>query len=362
MQTTEWQLEKMNTQLASWAELRHDNILYAKQSYTGGTGCTYQHVYLEPYPEFYRKLAKFATEAERFFRDELSGYSIRSYDALTSFYNLFAQIMEKLEAIAEKELRQEPFTSDQICWLKSVVNGGMSSGPSITGWYNDLFYDLSNWTNYSKAMNEDFIVADVHTQPTDKNGALVGHVLHAGTGKINLAVVGTGAPSNSYKPTAFIGPVMSFHTKVTSNFYRYNDQEWEDLFWSGDQPPRPDWVNNYLANAEGRKRGEGRSLHGSIYTGTSIEGQEKTDDIAYFISKPNPAVNNTLLKFVLNKPSAVRLDIYDILGRKIESLITEEYNAGEHDYDLNVVNYHPGLYYLDLRAGNESKVIKLMVR
>ncbi len=35
-----WQ-EKLNTQLSSWAELRHDNLLYAKQSYTGITICSY---------------------------------------------------------------------------------------------------------------------------------------------------------------------------------------------------------------------------------------------------------------------------------------------------------------------------------
>ncbi len=35
-----WQ-QKLNTQLASWAELRHDNLLYAKQSYTGVPICSY---------------------------------------------------------------------------------------------------------------------------------------------------------------------------------------------------------------------------------------------------------------------------------------------------------------------------------
>ena len=36
MTTAAWWQEKMNTQLGSWSELRHDNVLYAKQSYTGG--------------------------------------------------------------------------------------------------------------------------------------------------------------------------------------------------------------------------------------------------------------------------------------------------------------------------------------
>ena len=34
MKTKAWQMKQLNTQLGSWAELRHDTILYAKQSYT----------------------------------------------------------------------------------------------------------------------------------------------------------------------------------------------------------------------------------------------------------------------------------------------------------------------------------------
>ncbi|KAJ0390125.1 hypothetical protein ATCC90586_012175 [Pythium insidiosum] len=36
-QSREWQLRTMNTQLASFAQLRHDTLLYAKQSFTMGT-------------------------------------------------------------------------------------------------------------------------------------------------------------------------------------------------------------------------------------------------------------------------------------------------------------------------------------
>ena len=42
----------LNTQLASWAELRHDTILYAKQSYTGGVACEFPDAYVDPYPAF----------------------------------------------------------------------------------------------------------------------------------------------------------------------------------------------------------------------------------------------------------------------------------------------------------------------
>jgi len=63
MQTKFWQDEKLNTALASWTQLRHDTILYVKQSYTmaekGGMFQPPVVGYVEPMPEFYSRLFSF---------------------------------------------------------------------------------------------------------------------------------------------------------------------------------------------------------------------------------------------------------------------------------------------------------------
>ncbi|TNE35102.1 DUF3160 domain-containing protein, partial [bacterium] len=52
MRTAAWWQKSMNTQLASWAELRHDFLLYAKQPYTASIyGCCTPDAFLEPVPE-----------------------------------------------------------------------------------------------------------------------------------------------------------------------------------------------------------------------------------------------------------------------------------------------------------------------
>ena len=65
MRTEAWQRKQLQTQLASWAELRHDTVLYAKQSYTAGVKCEYPTGYVEPYPETYARIKFFAEEAAR---------------------------------------------------------------------------------------------------------------------------------------------------------------------------------------------------------------------------------------------------------------------------------------------------------
>ena len=70
MRTESWADKVLQTQLASWAQLRHDNILYVKQSRTtGGITCEYPAGYVEPYPEFYAALGGFADAGLRALAD-----------------------------------------------------------------------------------------------------------------------------------------------------------------------------------------------------------------------------------------------------------------------------------------------------
>jgi hypothetical protein len=57
MQTGAWWQQKMNTQLSSWIELRHDHLLYAKQSYTDHYVCSYPRGFVEPVPQTFESLA-----------------------------------------------------------------------------------------------------------------------------------------------------------------------------------------------------------------------------------------------------------------------------------------------------------------
>ena len=72
----------------------------------------------------------------------------------------------------------------------------------LSGWYKDLY-----WTGDDGALEFDMVIADVHTAPTDRAGNMVGYVMHAGTGPLNLVVVTTEMPDG--KTYSFVGPVMT---------------------------------------------------------------------------------------------------------------------------------------------------------
>lgn len=355
MQTSAWQVKNMNTQLASWAELRHDNVLYAKQSYTGGTSCSYPHVFVEPVPELYSKLSEFAGNAVAFFINEWNGNDVQAVPGIISYYEKFGEHMRKLETIALKELQREGFTEAEITYLKTMINGYMASGPSINGWYVDLFYEPQ------RGLMEDFLVVDVHTQPTDEFGSVIGKIMHVGTGKVNMGVFCTGSPSNDYAPVAFMGPVFSFHQHFEYNFKRLTDDEWEMKFRMDEKLPVTDWAGQFLAGPDGQSLEPMRTLNGVPFNGTSIDNFRNPGNISYLLAFPNPALENTRLRFVLNKEAEVLVEIYNTTGQLVRRLQAVSYGFGEHEIELSLDGIPQGIYHVRLWAGNDSKITRLFV-
>merc|ERR1739847_68090 len=66
--TTAWQTREMNTQLASWTQLRHDTVLYAKQGFTCRTCCEYPAGLVEPRPDLWLAMQRMSTGAGQMLR------------------------------------------------------------------------------------------------------------------------------------------------------------------------------------------------------------------------------------------------------------------------------------------------------
>ncbi len=355
MQTTAWHHEKLNTQLCSWAELRHDNILYGKQSYTGGTACSYPYTYVEPYPELYRRMKIFAENAASFFEEITAEAALTGGDQIVGFYRTYAGIMEKFETISGKELAGTPLSSEEVEWLKTMINSFMSSGPSVTGWLTDLIYDPE------RGFNMDFVVADVHTQPTEYMGPVVGKVLHVGNGMINQGVFLAPNPTNPQQTMAFTGPVSSFHQEITWNFKRLTDEEWRDLFQNENPPERPDWTETYLAGTNGEARPEGRKLKGQVYTGTFVDPGSLMKPVDYLLAFPNPARDEMHLRFVLNRENTIRIDAYDTGGRLLRHIYSGRMMPAEHDIPVNLSGWKEGLYIIRFSTGKNTLYRKVFV-
>lgn len=354
MKTAAWQQEKLNTQLASWSQLRHDNLLYAKQSYTGATGCSFPHSYIEPFPEFYNQIAAFADKAlayfEQFADDSYEIFMIKSY------FPRLKSVMLKLESIAQKEVSHQPLNSEEITWLKEMLfEGAVSGEPPFTGWYAELYYHMDD------AAMGDYVIADVHTQPTDQAGNVVGHVLHVGVGKINLGVFLAESPATNYTPTAFVGPVMSYYEKLTNDFDRLTDERWTTMVDAGEVPIRPDWVNIYLADGKGTRLKAGRELPSVVYTGQGEEPPQNPSQYKLYQNYPNPFNPVTTITYELGSAAHVQLSVFNVLGKKVATLVNTSQVAGSQAVDFNGSHLSSGIYFCRIQAGTYSDVIKMML-
>jgi hypothetical protein len=238
MQTEAWSHKTLHTQLASWAQLRHDTILYVKQSYTGGISCEYPSGYVEPYPAFYARLKVFAEKSANIlnnveFKEAWMG------DVIQNYFTEFAGTMTKLESIAQKELAQEPLSTEETEFITEWLKMDPGCGDAIfTGWYPRLFYG-------SEADEADPTIADVHTNPSDDPPLGPSRVLHVGTGNVNLMVFTRNSCEGSH---AYVGPVLSYYEHVEMGVNRLNDSEWELMLKSDTPPQRPAWTKSFLVS------------------------------------------------------------------------------------------------------------------
>ena len=363
MKTAAFWQEKLNTQLASWAELRHDNLLYAKQSYTGGTVCSYPYTYIEPFPEFYNDLKLLAENAQKEFSNLNIGNNSMMPIVMNYFDNL-GKISDTLQTIAEKELNGTAFSQQETDFLKRVVyntTGGSGTLP-YSGWYAKLFYQYYMGSSDGFLTNNE-VVADVHTVPTDCFGNPLGWVKHVGTGPVNLGVFIAPLPGN--QTTAFIGPVMSYYEYTSTNFLRLTDQEWQDSALTS--ALRPSWVNIYLADNSGQSRGEGAQL----ITGIKNVNNQQNIPESYLVIKafPNPFNPTTTISFNIPEKlsnSIAQLSIYDIQGRLVKRILNKNLPSGNYLYKWDGSNdsgmkVSSGVYITDLKVGDQIKSLKIIL-
>ena len=221
MQTDAWKDKELTTALASWAELRHDTILYAKQSYTMvATSAPPMEEekpvvgYVEPVPEFYNRLLALT----RMTNNGLTEMDVLDSSSKRRLENL-ERTLERLVEISSKELENEELTDADYDFIKNF-------GDNLDGVIADVDDKAKKTT----------IVADVHTDANTKQ------VLEEGVGYVDLIIVAYKLPDGRILVGA--GPVMSYYEFKQPMDERLTDEAWRELLDSN--PPRkPEWIPNF---------------------------------------------------------------------------------------------------------------------
>ena len=240
-----WGRRLLSAQMASWAQLRHDTVLYAKASYTGGIECEFPDAYVDPYPAVYGRIAAYGELGEQLVQSLDMAKNPTLQARLATHFQNVTRVARTLGEMAEHELSGTALTPDMLSFInQAVVIDGGCGDPSISaGWYAQLFFNAETAPDY------DPTIADVHTQPTDEDGATVGRVLHVATGMPRLMVV---AVDTCTGPRAYAGLASSYFEKTTEQFARVNDEEWAGSIRTAN-PDDVSWLSDVVTRSDGAR-------------------------------------------------------------------------------------------------------------
>jgi hypothetical protein len=232
----------LNTQLASWAELRHDNLLYAKPTDTMRSTCEYPDGYIDPYPAFYAAMESLAVQGNAMIA-ALPSQPPPAPD-LAPFFDTMRATMARLRHIAERERANQPLEPADLVFLNHMVSldgktVGCTTVYEAAGWYGDLYYDRSH------ALEHEPVIVDVHTYMTDDDATQLGRVLHVATALPRMMVVTIAHDAGQHTQT-YRGFVSTYQEKITEHFQRITDAEWREDLWQRSPMVLP-WLRDIVA-------------------------------------------------------------------------------------------------------------------
>jgi hypothetical protein len=96
------------------------------------------------------------------------------------------------------------------------------------------------------------------------------------------------------------------------------------------------------------------------------DSKERPSAFALFQNYPNPFNQTTRIEFSVSKSSFVNLTIYDILGRRVRTLVSEHLSPGYKSVSWDGRNNEgkevaSGIYFYQVRMGNMEQQKKMLV-
>lgn len=239
MKTDKWQKKTLNSALGSWAELKHDAILYAKQPYgaeCGGGGVPNPIVkgYVEPNVKFWKKAISLLENTDKLFKD----YGLYT-QRLEMVNERMKEELEFLLKISEKELKGEAVLDveyDQLEYIGATFENlslEMLRGDDVELW---------EWNDVQGPEKKVALIADVYTANADNNPKK--SIVYAGVGDVDELYVIIEIDGYLY---LMRGGVFSYR-ELTRPYgeQRMNDEEWQKLLEKEPHKGVPSWMEEII--------------------------------------------------------------------------------------------------------------------
>ena len=258
MQSPQWQKKNLNTALASWAELKHDAILYAKQPMLaecgdGGPEPPVVKGYVEPNVKFWEKAIALVTRMDKV----LTTYNLQTEKA-KAVYERIKEMAEFCRDISKKELNGEKITDEEYNQIEIIGSTVENISLELVSEDNQM---LQGWSDVVSTDKKVAVVADVFTA-TGENVAMKDMcVLYEGVGPAYEIYVVVEIDGSLYLTR---GSVLSYRefTRLTSD-PRMTDEEWQEELKKSPTGGTPSWMNEIIAPVKGMSADDEETFYSS---------------------------------------------------------------------------------------------------
>ncbi|MEO5674731.1 MAG: T9SS type A sorting domain-containing protein [Chitinophagales bacterium] len=86
---------------------------------------------------------------------------------------------------------------------------------------------------------------------------------------------------------------------------------------------------------------------------------EEVNDLAVY---PNPFTSSATISFLLNQNAHITIELYDLEARKIQTLLDQDTEAGNHLVELDRETLSAGIYFLKIMMDDRSSTMKIMIQ
>ncbi|MBD3414165.1 MAG: DUF3160 domain-containing protein [Candidatus Aminicenantes bacterium] len=230
MKNLSWIDKQLLTVLGSWTELRHDTILYAKQSYTvmgraPMPKSAFTYGFVEPYPQVFDRIKGMMSKLR-----QMNGKWGQGIPEVQNKIKDFEDVLSKLIVISKKELQNRPLTKQEYDFIWNI---GSTLKELKT-------FPLNIQNKISSSTDERIdIIADVHTDLNTKQ----------------VLEEGVGSPLHIYVMLKDIkgfrlshGAVFSYYEFKHALKDRLTDEKWQEMGQNHQRPGLPEWTRSFISD------------------------------------------------------------------------------------------------------------------
>ena len=258
MQSPQWQKKNLNTALASWAELKHDAILYAKQPMLaecgdGGPEPPVVKGYVEPNVKFWEKAIALVTRMDKV----LTTYGLQTEKA-KAVYERIKEMAEFCRDISKKELNGGKITDEEYNQIEIIGSTVENISLELVSEDNQM---LQGWSDVVSTDKKVAVVADVFTAAGENVAIDDMCVLYEGVGPAYEIYVVVEIDGSLYLTRGSVFSYREF-TRLMSD-PRMTDEEWQQELKKSPTGGTPSWMKEIIAPVKGMSADDEETFYSS---------------------------------------------------------------------------------------------------